>query len=214
MIKENAPARLLVEGRDDKHSVIHLMRRHDVDWDSDAEAIPYVRDCGGVDALLESVSVSAKSYPRLGVMIDANDEMQARWTCVKSRLASAGVKLPASPDANGTIIHGFYEDWRIGVWLMPDNNSHGKLEHFLKTLVPTADPCWAYTQEATEHAKEIGAKFPDKKSLKARIHTWLSWQKEPGLPFGTAITATYFMHDSPEALKFVSWFNRLFLSTP
>lgn len=212
MTRENAPARLLVEGRDDKHSVIHLMKRHNMDWDNAVNA-PYVHDCGGIDALLESVSISAKSYSQLGVMIDANDEMQARWTCVKSRLASVGIKLPMSPDINGTIIDGFYQEWKVGVWLMPDNNRDGKLENFLKALVPPRDPCWIYAQEATEHAKEKGAKFPDKKFLKASIHTWLSWQEEPGLPFGTAITATYFRHDSPEALKFVDWFNRLFLST-
>jgi len=214
MITESAPARLLVEGRDDKHSIVHLLKRHSVDWDSAAETLPYVHDCGGIDTLLKSIPISAKSYPRLGMMIDANEEIHARWTCVKNMLDSVGVKLPASPDPNGTIVCGFYQDWRVGIWLMPDNNSHGKLEHFLKTLIPTTDSCWAYAQEAIENAQKIGAKFPDKKSLKARIHTWLSWQKEPGLPFGTAITATYFMHDSPEALKFVSWFNRLFLSTP
>jgi hypothetical protein len=214
MTRENASARLIVKGRDDKHSVIHLMERHNVDWDNAEDSPPYIRDCGGIDLLLKSIPISAKSYPRLGIMIDANNEIQSRWTCVKSRLASVGVKLPNSPDANGTIINGFYEDWRVGVWLMPDNNSQGTLEHFLKTLVPTSDQCWSYAKEAAEHVKEIGAKFPDKKSLKARIYTWLSWQEEPGLPFGTAITATYFTHDSPEALRFVGWFNRLFFPNP
>jgi hypothetical protein len=173
MTRENAPARLLVEGRDDKHSVIHLMMRHNMDWDSVVEA-PYVSDCEGVEPLLELVPISAKSYPRLGVIIDANNEMQARWNSVKNRLDSVGVILPTSPDPNGTIVNGFYQDWRVGVWLMPDNDSHGKLEHFLKKLVPSTDQTWGYTQEVIEHAKEIGAKFPDKKSLKARIHTWLS----------------------------------------
>lgn len=213
MTRESTPAILLVEGRDDKHSVIHLMMRHSIDWDSVIEA-PYVSDCGGIEPLLESVPISAKSYPRLGVIIDANDEIQARWNSVKNRLHSVGVELTASPDPNGTIVNGFYQDWRVGVWLMPDNNRLGKLEHFLKALVPPKDQTWSYAKEVIEHAKEIGAKFPDKKSLKARIHTWLSWQEEPGLPFGTAITAKYFSHDSPEALKFVDWFRRLFILTP
>jgi hypothetical protein len=51
----------------------------------------------------------------------------------------------------------------------------------------------------------------ERKFPKARIHTWLSWQENPGLPFGTAITAAYLSHDSPEALKFVAWFKKLFL---
>ena len=214
MTREDAPARLLVEGRDDKHSVIHLMKRHDVDWDSDTMGLPYVLDCGSVENVLESLPVSAKSYSRLGVIIDANDEIEARWTSVRSRLASANVNLPVSPDPRGTIVPGFYPDWRVGIWLMPDNDSHGALEDFLKGLVPTSDPCWAYAHEASRHAIEIGAQFSHKKFLKAHIHTWLSWQKEPGLPFGTAITAAFFTHDSPEALKFVEWFNQLFLRIP
>jgi len=111
----------------------------------------------------------------------------------------------------GTISQGIYPDWKVGIWIMPDNKRDGKLENFLSTLVPVNDQCWDYAGKASTHAKQLGAKFPDKECLKAKIHTWLAWQETPGLPFGTAMTATYFRHDSPEALKFTEWFRRLFL---
>ena len=45
---------------------------------------------------------------------------------------------------------------------------------------------------------------------KSHLHTWLAWQREPGRPFGTALTAQIFGHDSPETLAFLAWFRRLF----
>ena len=55
-----------------------------------------------------------------------------------------------------------------------------------------------------------GASYPDGDVRKAVLHAWLAWQQEPGLPYGTAIRARYFMHDSPVAARFVAWFRRLF----
>ena len=78
MIREDSPYRLLVEGPNDKHSVIHLMKRHNVDWDDPQKALPYVRDCGGFDLLVESIGVSIKSYQRLGIIVDANVDMYNR----------------------------------------------------------------------------------------------------------------------------------------
>lgn len=210
MIREDSPYRLLVEGPDDKHSVIHLIKRHGVDWDDLTEVLPCVYDCGGFDALLKSIAVSAKSYERLGIMVDANADLQERWTQVRNGLSKAGVILREPLDPTGAIVSGIYPDWRVGVWVMPDNQTTGELEDFLAKLVPAGDKCWDYAREATQHAREIGAKFPDRAFCSASIHAWLAWQKHPGLPFGTAITAKYFRVDSPEALKFTEWFKQLF----
>lgn len=43
------------------------------------------------------------------------------------------------------------------------------------------------------------------------LHTWLAWQERPGIPFGTALEAQVFRHDTEDALRFISWFNRLFV---
>jgi len=210
MIREISPYRLLVEGSDDKHCVIHLVRRHGIDWDDPHVLLPYVHGCGGFDSLVASLSVSAKSYGRLGVMVDANTDLHHRWLQVKDALARAGVTLPGDPQSAGIVVPGMYADWRVGVWLMPDNQNQGQLEDFLCKLVPPCDKCWTYAGEAARRARELGAKFPDKSFSKANIHTWLAWQEPPGLPFGTAITAMYFGVDSPEALRFVRWFKQLF----
>lgn len=94
---------------------------------------------------------------------------------------------------------------------MPNNRSLGMLEDFLSMLIAPADPTWDYANDATNHARTLGAPVSTIHHAKAVIHTWLSWREEPGKPFGIAITARYFQHDTPEALAFVDWFRRLFV---
>lgn len=211
MIRENSPFRLLVEGPDDRHSVIHLMKRHGINWDDPQVVLPCVYDCGGLDPLLASLGVAAKSYGRLRFVVDANADMQNRWTRAKEALARVGVALPDRPSPDGIVVEGISADWRVGAWLMPDNQNRGRLEDFLSKLIPPNDPCWDHAKEATARAKALGATFAEEDTCKANIHTWLAWQENPGLPFGTAITARYFAVDSPEAQRFVQWFKRLFM---
>jgi len=92
---------------------------------------------------------------------------------------------------------------------MPDNQSKGILEDFLRFLVPPGSPLFQYVEDSV---KAIPGKplFPEKDEPKARIHTWLAWQKEPGKPYGTAITAKFLDPDAPQAKTFVAWLNRLF----
>ena len=212
MIKEDSPNRLLVEGRDDQWSVINLMKRYNVDWDREDKRLPYVKDSGGIDSLIESIVVSVKTYHRLGIMIDANSKPVNRWDQLRSQLSKAKITLPEKPEPDGLIVKGIDPDKKIGIWMMPDNSHPGILEDFLATLIPSEDFCWDYAGEATNKAKEKGAAFSSNDHIKARIHTWLAWQESPGRPFGTAITAAYFNCDTPEALRFAKWFKKLFLT--
>ena len=99
---------------------------------------------------------------------------------------------------------------RVGVWLMPDNQREGTLENFLRDLVEEVDPLLPYAEESSWRAKELGAKFSGSDVDKAVLHTWLAWQEEPGLPYGTAMRARFFRDDSPAAQAFVTWFRMVF----
>lgn len=210
-VKPTAKNRLLVEGKDDKWTIIHLLERHDIDWNAPSDKMPFVHECGGIPDLMGSISVSAKTYYRLGIVIDANSRPLVRWQQIKDRLKQINVTLPDNPVKGGIITQGIDLKRKIGVWLMPDNSTDGTLEHFLRTLIPQYDPCWLYTEEVVKHVKTLGAKYQISDEIKVRIHSWLSWQENPGCPFGTAIKAHFFMHDSHEALEFTKWFTRLFL---
>jgi hypothetical protein len=93
---------------------------------------------------------------------------------------------------------------------MPDNISSGALEHFLGRLV-LPGPIWTYAAEVTEEARKRGAPCLEKDHAKSWLYTWLAWQENPGLPFGTALKGGLFEADSEEARRFVAWFRRLFV---
>jgi hypothetical protein len=211
---EDSPYRLLVEGLDDFHSVIHLLKRHGFDWEDETKIRPFVRSENGIDKLLKAIPVTLKStYERIGIILDGNSDPAARWRQIRERARRAELDLPASPDPGGTVIPGRHPGSRIGFWLMPDNVSPGALESFLGSLVPPGNPIWAYAGEATVEARQRGARCSEKDHAKSVLYTWLAWQEAPGLPFGLALNAGLFEtdRDSEEARRFVSWFYRLFV---
>lgn len=93
---------------------------------------------------------------------------------------------------------------------MPNNTDSGMLENFLQGLIAEGDKLLPVAQEATSKAIVADRRFPEIHEQKAVMHTWLAWQEKPGLPFGTAITAQYFQHDTKTAQAFVNWFRKLF----
>lgn len=93
---------------------------------------------------------------------------------------------------------------------MPDNRRSGALEPFLRDLVDTNDQLLPLAVRSTDSAKKAGAQFPDTRRDKAVLRTWLAWQKEPGLPYGLAVSKHYFRHDMALAGRFVAWFKRVF----
>ena len=107
---------LLVEGVDDKQVVRQL-------WRASSNMPDFtIIDKEGAPNLLKSIrdEVLAEDREAVGILIDANDDLNARWRSVAGRLRDAGIQLPNAPAPNGTIIESIP---RVGVWLMPDNTS-------------------------------------------------------------------------------------------
>jgi hypothetical protein len=207
---ETSPFRLLVEGPDDFHSVIQLMARHGYDWDDRSAHRPFVKSEDGIEKLLEALPVVLKgSYDRIGVVVDADLAPTDRWAQLRSR--AAGLTLPALPQLEGTMVEGIKPGSRVGFWLMPDNSSPGRLEDFLGKLVSAEDASWDFADEALSEARRRGAPCTEHDHAKGRVHTWLAWQREPGQPFGIALRSKVFRHDTDDALRFVTWFRRLFV---
>jgi hypothetical protein len=98
---------------------------------------------------------------------------------------------------------------------MPDNNNTGYLEHLLETLIPEGDDLLAFAQETLNILGERGLKkFSAVKEQKAKLHTWLARQKDPGKPFGTAVESRYFNANSPNLNGFAEWFSATFELAP
>ena len=133
-----------------------------------------------------------------------------------SRLRQVGLDPPPAVPPPGFVGDSTEYSARVGVSLMPDNEGEGQqgegtLERFPETLVREAEPLLPPAREATRQAKtDHEAVYRDVDVRKAELHAWLAWQREPGLPYGTAIKARFFRHDSPVATRFVAWFRRVF----
>ena len=93
---------------------------------------------------------------------------------------------------------------------MPNNTDDGMLEHFLQDLIKHGDSLLPIATKSTAEAFATDPRFPEVHTQKAVIHTWLAWQKKPGLQLGTAVNAEFLRHDTPTALAFVEWFRKLF----
>ena len=200
---------LLVEGANDKHVILAIQGRREfrlLDKDEIIDSLDSGRLLSGFPVRLTESDVS-----RLGVVMDADVDLANRWAEFRGILLSAGyVDVPQEPSGQGTIIEAPVDSIlpRVGIWLMPDNRSSGILEDFLRFLVPPNCGLFAHAQSVVETLPE--KRFSPLAKPKALIHTWLSWQAEPGRPLGQAITAKFLDHNVPQVDVFVGWLQRLF----
>jgi hypothetical protein len=202
---------LLVEGTDDEHVVKHLCNHHGLPH------IDEIAKMGGIEKLIESFPVRLKEsdLEAIGVLVDADTNIQTRWDSLRDRLLAAGYPVvPPMPAAQGAIVVPPADTLlpRVGIWLMPNNKTNGILEDFLRFLVPTPDPVLEHAQQSLNTIPDGHRLFTVNDEPKALIHTWLAWQQDPGRPFGTAITARYLDAGVPEAVAFANWLRLLFFS--
>jgi hypothetical protein len=200
---------LLVEGKDDEHVLKHVCGTRDV------QELDEIKEQGSVEKLLENFPVRLKEsdVEALGVVIDADTDLAARWDSLRNRLILVEYEnVPEDPAPDGTILDPPAGTLlpRVGIWIMPDNQSEGILENFLRFLVPAGSALFEHVESSVAAIPEGERRFTELAKPKAIIHTWLAWQEEPGKPLGTAITARYLDSGVAQVDDLVSWLNRLF----
>ena len=206
---DSHPRVLLVEGPDDKHVVIHLSERSGLTQNF------VIVEKEGINSLLDSIEVEVDIPGRtiLGIVLDANDNPNARWQALTDRLNRLRQEdhfdlpeLPDQPEPSGTIIEGRL---RIGIWLMPDNRSTGELEDFVGSMIPSGDPVWPLAEAYIEGIPPAERKFAPGKIQRAKVHAWLATREEPRR-MGLAIKARDLVTDAANTAAFVGWLRTLF----
>lgn len=206
---------LLVEGKSDSSVLRELLKKHRIavaDSENGQAKEIVVKPQDGIDNLLRSLEQIVKvAENNLGVVVDTDEEIGKIWRRLRDRLRKIGyANLPLAPLPAGTIIES-EELPKLGIWIMPDNSLPGKIEEFVKKLVPEKSAeLWSFAEETIE--KLPLTLFKEKDKTKAQIYTYLAWQKKPGNSMGTAIAANYFEADKPEAELFIAWINTLFFA--
>ena len=199
---DNSDRVLLVEGADDEHVVWHLRNRH--------QAMPEfcIQDKGGIEGLLEDIGLEILDPRRkaVGILVDANDDLNARWSAVANRLREENIEVPSNPELTGTIIDS---NPRVGIWLMPNNKKPGELENFVSEMIPNDDPVWRLSKNYIDGIPEADRKFTEKKILRAKLYAWLATREDPR-QMGAAIGARDLRVDGTLSTAFANWLRQLF----
>lgn len=200
---------LVVEGADDYHTFFSLFDRYKILGKCRLEP------GGGYERIRDSIDtrIDESGLERIGFVVDADDDLAERWNSLRDALRSAGYNaMPQAPDPAGTII---MQEGKVtvGLWIMPNNTLPGALESFIQFLIPEGDPLWNHAVASVATLPQKPDKAADNWEnwvIKANIHTWLAWQKEPGKPIGQAITKRYLNPEANEAQKLIAWIRSLF----
>lgn len=174
---------------------------------------------GAVGAIRQlQLSMTEPGLTHIGLVIDADDMgFKSRWQQIRRVLATQyePETLTLADAQSGAKVITEQLMPTVGIWIMPDNAGKGYLEHFIASMIPAENELW-------NHATGVLNELRDKpfnvltagKHQKSLLHTWLSWQRDPGKPFGLAIQSGYFNVDATSVSPFLDWFSRTFQLAP
>ena len=214
---------LVVEGQDDKHVVWQLCNQHSSAFDTTRSGADLgvtlrnhqrtflIREAGSRSELVSSIHnwVMSSQLQSIGFLIDADDDLEKCWNDVVGGFERTGVQLPSGPATGGTILPEQVFSPRIGIWILPDNKSHGELEDFVLGMIPPSDMVWPLASAYIEDIPKSERKFTPQKSDKAKLYAWLATRKEPGRA-GAAIGTGDLSADGPVYQDFLNWVTKLF----
>jgi hypothetical protein len=216
----NFPNLCFVEDSDSRSAIIALMRHHNPSaWPQTGEgAAVHIKMETDLHKLFKASTLRTEMQrsggKALGIVVDAEqkEELPA-FDRIREFVTHAPSfsNIPSSMPKDGLILVDG-EGKRLGLWIMPDNESKGMLEDFLSTIVPyEANELW---QECVRHVAAARARYSklctEIHLPKAHLHSWLALQDPPGERIGTAIAKKFLDPSSPNAKGFVDWFNRLY----
>jgi len=214
MASRYKPKKLIVEGNQDKRVIPELIEANGISWGNTREtAIVDIQAYGSnqfIDADVISTELKASGLTHLGLMVDADDDLAARWQSIRSACLKSIPDIPEVLPQTG-LIHSTKTGIKFGVWIMPDNQIRGMLETFMAYMIPDeSEPLWQYAQQVVAQAKSRGASYIDAHLDKAYIYTWLAWQNPPGRQLHNAIMERILNPQHPKAQTFVTWFRNLY----
>lgn len=214
-IQDHPTSLLLVEGNDDFHVIHSLCKQFSIpvrNLENPKSGSFSVKDCKGINELLEQIPVLYKSSSQLstiGIIVDADVDLLSRWESIRNLLIGLGFVSPDELPINGLIV--INGNLKVGVWIMPNNNLNGMLEDFISFLIPSDDKLLPFINDSLEAIeKQTLNKYSAIHRSKAVIHSWLAVQEDPGTPLGQGITKRYLTTDEETCRCLINWIDNLF----
>ena len=209
------PDLLLVEGTDDEQFFVHLFKYHRLPLSEPRLSEPgkiTIDRAGGIERLRQSLPIrlSIVETRHIGVVVDADDAAHDKWTSLRALLEGVGyVQLPQSLAPGGLVItQGGMPT--VGIWVMPDNHLPGALGNLAHALIPGDDILWNHVEACIDAIPESARRWRPSYLMKAKMHTWLAWQEEPGAPIGQAVSKRFLSADAQQVQPLLAWIRRLF----
>lgn len=203
---------LIVEGIGDKDFIQNFLSYEGLNIDLDVRIvtapeidsdITHTTKQGVLNALNTVVKqLNDGRYERIGVLIDM-DFRHSGSTLIKqlniqqlaTKLSQHGFVQTIQPsDAQGLFFANEDFDHPIGVWLMPDNENEGYLEHWIENSALKTAENHFYTAEQFIGSFD-NARFKPHTITKAKIYTWLAIQSKPSQDLSRFLSPKYNLLD-------------------
>lgn len=165
-----------------------------------------------LDAVIKQLNDG--SYERVGVMIDMDFKHDSPIPIKQLNPQQLATKLSQydfmqviqSTNDKGIFFENADFDHPIGVWLMPDNENEGYLEHWIVNSIKNK------TASYFDNAKQFIDSFDDSHFkphtiTKAEVYTWLAIQPKPCTDLSRCLSAKYDLLDknSTSYQNFKAW---------
>ena len=191
-LSKSLPYHLFVEGKNDLHVVSSLCGLHHVNQNFNIKVCESVENAIG---LFRLTLTNPSAYPRIGVVLDADTDVEKRWRQLVDILKSSnkydcdGLDLPS----DGLVLYPLNDyDAVVGIWIMPNNRFEGMLEDFALNMIPAEDLLIRKVEVVLSELEAEGIqRYKQVHRSKAKIHTFLAWQDEPGKPYRTSYYCSY-----------------------
>lgn len=203
---------LIVEGKDDLHVVCNLCKCRNVKENF------FVQDYDSIENAVKmfdlSINEQSTKYDYVGLVVDADTNIQGRWESIKEKVSKSNKykDIPNELPPKGLVLNPS-ENYspKIGVWIMPNNNTKGMIEDFVANLVDDKDELMEEAEQVLNSLEKRNIqRYKTVHRAKAKIHSFLAWQDEPGKPMGQAITAKILNPNSDKANDFINWLEELY----
>ena len=206
--------KLLVEGDTEVRVIPYLMEQNGVTWKVEDQPVVHIEPQGGVEEIMKpeviSSELKATGIEALGVLVDADEDAGKQWARIKNICTNHISGLPDQIPDEGLKID-LPQGPVFGVWIMPDNRYTGMLEDFLARLIKEdSRELFEYARDCVVEAKRKGANIRKNHVIKAEVHTWLAWQKNPGRQLHQAVNERILDPQKEASQQFVKWFRSLF----
>ena len=165
-----------------------------------------------LDAIIRQLNDG--SYERVGVLIDMDFRHDSPIPIKRLNLQQLATKLNQhdfmqtiqSTDDKGIFFENADFDHPIGVWLMPDNENEGYLEHWIENSIKNKSD--GYYNKAEQFVTSFGnTHFKPHNLTKAKIYTWLAIQPKPCQELSRCLSTKYDLLDknSTSYQNFKNW---------